>query len=157
MIEREIYRHRQIGWTMILAAAVPIAVLTFLLPHATPSVGALSAYTRQLWVVPAVIVGLVTLVFSSLRVVVTNEMLEISFGPGFIKRRWPIADIEATSLIRTSAANGWGIRRRDGATLYNVSGFDAVAITLKEGRSVMVGSDEAAQLKRAIEGARARR
>jgi hypothetical protein len=156
MIKRELYRHRQIGWTMILSAAAPIVLLALLLPHASPKFGALPAYTRQLWIVPAVIIGLVTLVFSSLRVIVTTELLEISFGPGFIKRRWPVADIEATALIRTSVANGWGIRRRDGSMLYNVSGFDAVAITLKEGRLVMVGSDDAAQLKRAIEGARAR-
>jgi hypothetical protein len=156
MIERELYRHRQIGWTMILSAAAPVLVLALLLPHATPNAGALAGHIQQIWIVPAVIVGLVTLVFSSLQVVVTSQVLQISFGPGFIKRRWPIADIEATALIRTSVANGWGIRRRDGSTLYNVSGFDAVAITLKEGRSVMVGSDDAAQLKRAIESARAR-
>lgn len=158
MISRELYRHRQLGWTMILSAAAPILILAVLLPHATPkAAGIVAEHIQYLWIVPAVVVTLVVLIFSSLRVVVTNEMLEISFGPGIVKRRWPIANIEAIEVTRTGVGDGWGIHRRGSRTIYNVSGFDAVSITLTEGRRIVVGTDEARQLKHAIEGARAKR
>lgn len=158
MSARELYRHRQVGWTMILSAAVPVLVLAFLLPHANPkAVGSATALIQHVWVVPAIVVGLVALLFSSLRVTVTTETLEVSFGPGLVRKRFLIADIEKAEITRTNVATGWGIRMRRDATVYNVSGFDAVLVTFKARRSIIIGSDDASHLKHVIEGACARR
>jgi hypothetical protein len=45
---------------------------------------------------------------------------------------------------------GWGIRFWPGMTIFNVSGFDAVEITMQNGRRYRIGTDEPAQLERVL-------
>ena len=72
------------------------------------------------------------------------------FGPGVIRKRIPldeIADVEAT---RTTFWQGWGIHWTTRGWLYNISGFDAVLVRLRTGKSLLVGTDEPEALANAI-------
>jgi len=57
------------------------------------------------------------------------------FGPGIIRKRVRLADIVGCEAIRIQWWYGWGIHLTPYGWLYNVSGFDAVAITLRDGQT----------------------
>ena len=94
-----------------------------------------------------------TALFSTLTVRVTGEELCFYFGPGFWTRRFAIDDIEHVQVVRNSALYGWGIRYTHHGWLYNVSGLQAVEITIRGEEQLRIGTDEPEQLKNAIERA----
>ena len=88
--------------------------------------------------------------FYKLKVRIENGALRISFGVGLIRRRIELAEIEATEPIRIRWWFGWGIHLTPYGWLYNVTGWDAVAITLRNGRKLAIGSDDPHGLIEAI-------
>jgi len=53
--------------------------------------------------------------------------------------------------VRTPLWWGWGLHWTPSGWLYNVSGRDAVRIDVRRERAVIVGSDDAPALKRALD------
>ena len=82
-----------------------------------------------------------TWLFGSLTVEVDEEELRHWFGPGFWKKSYQLLDIESAKVVRNSWFWGWGIRLTPHGWLYNVSGFDAVQIQLRSGRTFRIGTD----------------
>ncbi len=82
----------------------------------------------------AVINGIVFVLFHSLTVRISPSDIAISFGVGLIRKRFPIGDIRSVRTVRNRWYNGFGIRKIRGGWLYNVSGFDAIEIQLKNER-----------------------
>lgn len=130
------YRHTQIGWTILLVLLVVYAVLQNFLP--TPE------YMGG-------ILLLIALLFGCLSVRVSDAEIRWFFGPGLIHKRELIEDIESCTRVTNKWWWGWGIRFHPfGNWLYNVSGFDAVEISMKSGRKFRIGTDEPAYLEQAI-------
>jgi hypothetical protein len=134
------YEHTQIGHVIIwsLLAIVLIANgLTGALAH---------------W--PAVVVSLILLVclvlFYKLRITIKDQTLGASFGSGIIRKRIRLAEIVGCEPIRIRWWYGWGIHLTPRGWLYNVSGFDAVAITLRDGQKFALGTDDPHGLADAI-------
>ena len=73
-----------------------------------------------------------------------------SFGPGIIRKRVRLSEIVGCEPIRIRWWYGWGIHLTPYGWLYNVSGFDAVAITLQDGRKFALGTDDSSGLVDAI-------
>jgi hypothetical protein len=151
-----LYRHRQIGWTILISAVIPLLVV-FAVTHSVatpaPALHSLTAIVRAqpLLLLGPVLLLVVVLLFSSLEVSVDKSVVRLRFGPGgLIKKSWPVDSISHAVTTRTSFSQGWGIHRRGGVTLYNVSGFDAVRLTFKDGSSALVGSNDAARLSSTI-------
>ncbi len=90
------------------------------------------------------------LLFSILTVKVDGEEVSVRFGVGLIRKRFPLSEIESHSAVRNPWYYGWGLRRTPIGWLYNVSGLEAVEITLKDGRKVRIGTDDPAGLEAAI-------
>jgi hypothetical protein len=80
--------------------------------------------------------------FRSLTVEITDEELHWRFGARWLGKRFRLSDIVSAEVVRTSVMNGWGIHHSRFGWLYNVSGFDAVAITLRNGKRFCLGTDE---------------
>lgn len=97
--------------------------------------------------------GLLTVLFSSLTVEVTDQVLRFYFGPGFWKRQFPLSDIRSVKTVRNAVYHGWGIRHTMLGWLYNVSGLRAVELEIEGEGTIRIGSDEPEQLKRALEDA----
>jgi len=91
-----------------------------------------------------------TWLFGSLTVEVDEEELRHWFGPGFWKKSYQLLDIESAKVVRNSWFWGWGIRLTPHGWLYNVSGFDAVQIQLRSGRTFRIGTDDPQGLFEAI-------
>ena len=155
MSARPLYRHTQRGWTLLLAAALGAAfvlIVVFVLPPA-------GAEPLPGWVV-ALIVGaplLTLLAFGSLTVSIGDGALAWHFGLGWPRKSLPLTEIVAVQPTRTRFFEGWGIRLTRRGWLYNVSGFDAVLLTRRDGKTLMLGTDEPRALAAAIERARAAR
>lgn len=94
----------------------------------------------------ALILFVCAILFSSLSVEITDKFLCWEFGPGPIRKQVLISDIDAAETTRTKLIDGWGIHRTSRGWLYNVSGFDAVAIELKTGKQFLLGTDEPERL-----------
>jgi hypothetical protein len=88
--------------------------------------------------------------FWKLTITIDRETLRASFGVGLVRKTVPVANIVACEPIRIRWWYGWGIHLTPYGWLYNVSGFDAVAITLRNGRRFCLGTDQPAELVDAI-------
>jgi len=126
------YEHTQIGHVIIWSLLAIILIANGL-------TGALAHW-------PAVVVSLILLVclvlFYKLRITIQDETLCVSFGPGIIRKRIRLAEIVGCEPIRIRWWYGWGIHLTPRGWLYNVSGFDAIAITLRNGQKFAVGTDD---------------
>lgn len=85
-----------------------------------------------------------TSIFMRLDVEVRSDHIFISFGPvHLVRRRIRYADIESVCAVTYRPMRefgGWGIRWRGRKTAWTIRGNQAVAITLRSGKKVYVGS-----------------
>lgn len=96
------------------------------------------------------------LLFAKLTVTVTDEAVRIRWIP-FAWRTIPLADIEAAEA-RTYRPlleyGGWGVRWAPGRGMaWNASGDRGVQLVLASGKRILIGSQRAKELERAIRGA----
>ena len=104
-------------------------------------------------VMAAVILGIVYALFHSLTVRVSRSDIALSFGVGLIRKQFLIGDISSASMVQNRWYNGFGIRKIRGGWLYNVSGFDAIEIQLKNERKYRIGTNQPKELLAAVESA----
>ena len=135
-----LYKHTQIGYMVIIPLIITLVVA-----------GALPHSTMPFIVLPLVVLGLILIIvlFASLTVEVTEEHLKFWFGIGIIHKRVCISDIESCKRTRTFLP-GWGIDLTRRGWRYNVSGFNLVEITLKNGKRFLLGTDEVEDLTSAL-------
>ncbi|MGI9472132.1 MAG: hypothetical protein ACR2NZ_11395 [Rubripirellula sp.] len=107
-------------------------------------------WTAALFVGVTALLGGLALVFRSLNVQVTSELVCVSFGAGMINKSILLDDIADLSIVQTRWYHGWGIKWYGRGFLYNIAGFDAVQIELRNGRQCRVGTDEPQALRDAI-------
>jgi hypothetical protein len=124
------YHHTQRG-TVILVALAVATVLA--------AAGGL-ALRPVLIVVPVLVIG--AWLFHSLTIEVAEGELRWRFGPGWIRKRVPLDLILSAEPVRTNVIEGWGIHLSRFGWLYNVSGRDAVAVRMKNGRHFALGTDQ---------------
>ncbi len=101
-----------------------------------------------------VVVLATLLLFAALEVSIDSQRLTWRFLPGLISKSVPLAEIAEANPTRTQFFEGWGIHYTGRGWLYNVSGFGAVHIRMRNGKQFMVGTDEPAELADAINRAR---
>lgn len=146
----EIYRHRQIGLVTVVAvgtALVIIAVNWIRLADVDPA-------ARIILSSVGVLMLFIMYLFGSLTVAVDSQDVRFWFGPGLIRKRFPVDRILEAKPVRNPWWFGWGIRVIPGGWLYNVSGLDAVQLVMGDGRKVRIGTDEPDRLMAAIAEAR---
>jgi hypothetical protein len=113
-----------------------------------------------IWILVAIHVGLDLLFyFMRLSVEVDTEAVHLRFFP-FVRKTIPVNDIarwEARTYRPILEYGGWGIRYRMGkGWAYNVSGNQGVQLELANGKRILIGSQRAPDLARAIGEAGAR-
>ena len=89
-------------------------------------------------------------VFHSLTIEIGDGELRWWFGAGLVRKRVAVAEVVAARVVRTNSLEGWGIHWSRFGWLYNVSGYDAVAITLRNGKTFALGTDQPVALAAAI-------
>ena len=107
---------------------------------------------------PPVVVSIILLVclvlFYRLKISIEDEILCASFGPGIIRKKVRLSEIVRCKPIRIRWWYGWGIHLvptpYGWGWLYNISGWNAVAIKLRDGRRLALGTDDPDGLVTAI-------
>ncbi|OGB91182.1 MAG: hypothetical protein A2Z31_05210 [candidate division NC10 bacterium RBG_16_65_8] len=136
------YEHTQRG-TVVQVALLIGAAACFTLTQLVPA---------PPFVAPMVLVvfAICAYLFSSLTIQVTDRALHWCFGPGMFRKEVALTEIKTAEVTRTRLLEGWGIHKTSRGWLYNVSGFDAVRITLHSDKSILLGTDEPVRLRSAI-------
>lgn len=98
-------------------------------------------FTRLMWMVLPVL-ALGAWLFHSLTIQIADGELRWRFGSGVIRKSVPMDQILTARVVRTNVLEGWGIHFSRFGWLYNVSGFDAVAIELREGKKFCLGTND---------------
>ena len=125
------YRHTQYGTLIVVGVLGLTAVFAIL---------GITRLKPFLLSVPVLLI--ITWLFCSLTIEIGEGALRWRFGPGLIRKSVPLAEIVSAEAVRTNLLEGWGIHLSRYGWLYNVSGFDAVAITLRSGKHFALGTDE---------------
>lgn len=135
--------------------ATGVAIALVLTTALTSSLSARTLETAG-WMVYALYAVIVAafVLFGWLEVVVDERVIDVRFGVGLVRRRIELAQVVRCEPIRTRLWWGWGLHWTPSGWLYNVSGRAAVRVELNGERAVMIGSDDAQALTRAIEAAR---
>ena len=136
------YRHTQIGYT-ILAALFGGAFIMGLSTIFTKG-SLLHLFLLFVFIASSAL-------FGSLKVTVDETSVRLKFGIGVIRKTILLSDVHSCAKIRNNALCGWGIRYIGNGWMYNVSGFDAVELSLKNGRRFRIGTDDADNLLFAIQ------
>lgn len=135
------YQHTQRGPLIVLlliGIAIVIACVAWL--KSEPGLYAGSA------------IALLTLfAFGSLTIEISDTELLWHFGSGLFRKKVSLSDLATIKVVKTNILEGWGIHftPRFG-WLYNIAGYDAVAITLKNGKRFALGTDEPGLLSQSI-------
>jgi len=139
MIKR--YEHTQVGYLIIASMTAVMVLIGFVLANAGIN-----------WIAIGVLIliAVALVLFASLTVVIWEEELEVRFGPGPIRKRVKLNEIESCKVVKNHWYYGWGIRLTPHGILYNVSGFYAVEIKLRTGRLYRIGTDTPQELEVAI-------
>ncbi|HEX7518391.1 MAG TPA: hypothetical protein VF345_14010 [Chthoniobacterales bacterium] len=138
------YQHTQFGWAIVLGLGAGGLAMVLAAAFRPSSVS---------YLLTGGIVLLVGALFSTLTIVIEEGALRASFGPGLIRKKVRLADVASVRPIPVRWWYGWGIRLTPHGWLYNVSGWKAVEITLRDGRRFCLGTDEPENLLKAIQEA----
>ena len=138
-----IYKHTQTGHLIIFVFLALALYFGFILTKT-------GLYFAVLAIM--VFVMLVLISFATLNVVIDEKELKIKFGYGIFKTRFVLKDIVSAKTVKNRWYYGWGIRLVlwPRMWVYNVSGFDAVEIKLKNGKIYRIGTDEPKKLEQML-------
>ena len=118
-MEQIVYQHRQSPiWPRVMLLVLLLLALIFLI------VGAMLA----LVFIPGILMCVVY--YSSLMVEVDAQDVRLFFGRGIIRRTIPRQKIAQAEQVRNSWWYGWGIRLTPHGWMWNISGLDAVELTI---------------------------
>jgi hypothetical protein len=113
-----------------------------------------SAPGNRIAVTVGLLIALLAPAFHYLAVVDEGDRLAIRFGPlPLFRRTVSYDDIERVEVGRTLLLDGWGIHYSvRGGWVWNLWGRDCVVVRLKSGAVLRVGTDDAPNLARFLEG-----
>ena len=139
MIKR--YEHTQVGYFIIVAIVAAMVAIGIILATTGVNLIAIAALG---------VLAIALVLFPSLTVVIREEELLVQFGPGVIRKRFKLNEIESCQAVKNPWYYGWGIRLTPHGMLLRVSGFHAVQIKLITGKKYLIGTDVAQELEEAI-------
>lgn len=137
------YKHTQIGYLMIFIFLVVVVLFGIVLKLAG---------LNPVLVVTSFLILFLLASFISLKVMIDKKHLRIKFGYGIFTKRFELEKIVSAKTVKNAWYHGWGIRIWfwPYMRIYNISGFDAVEIKIKDGKRYRIGTDEPKKLEVAI-------
>lgn len=146
------YKHTQIGYLTIFITLVVTTFFIWIYTTAlaeTPSVDS----GPNLAVSAVMLLIIFTLVsFTTLTTSIDKDYIQVKFSYGIYVKKFELSQIASVKIVKNHWYYGWGIRfwLRPRMCIYNVSGFDAVELTMKDGKIYRIGTDAPSELEAAI-------
>lgn len=149
------YKHTQIGYLML---AILLAVLVlFAWAHITALAEPASVDSGPNFAITAImsLILIILASFTTLTVSIDENSLQIKFGYGIFTKLFPLNQIASAKSVKNHWYYGWGVKvwLWPYMWIYNVSGFDAVEIIMKNGKIYRIGTDAPSELEAAIKQA----
>ncbi len=137
------YKHTQIGHLMIFILCALAIYFWFILEQIGKDPILITILILVLFLIAS---------FSTLTVSINESHLRIKFGYGIAKKSFDLRKITSAKKVKNHWYYGWGIRVWfwPYMWIFNISGFDAVEIKMKNGKIYRIGTDEPDDLERAI-------
>ena len=149
------YKHTQIGYLMLVVTLAVLALFAWIYIMASaepPSVdsGPNFAITAIMALILFILASFATLTAS-----VDENCLRIKFGYGIFTKKFAINEITSAQSVKNHWYYGWGIKVWfwPYMWIYNISGFDAVEIIMKNGKIYRIGTNAPGELEAAIKQA----
>ena len=139
----EAYKNKQTGWGILFTLVAVLAVAFFILMR----FGGIGPGQLLAFAVPLI---LICMFFSGMTVIIDGEYLRVSFFLNLVNIKFRLDEITSCKVVKNSWYQSWGIHYGRGRWVYNVSGYDAVEITMKDGKVHVIGTDDTQNLEKAI-------
>lgn len=148
----ERYKHTQIGYLMLFSMLAILVFFSWLQMTARAELPSVDSGANFAMTGVMVFILFILVSFSTLTVVIDDQFLRIRFGWGIFRKKFSLSEIAEVKKVKNHWYYGWGIRfwfwpRR---WIFNVSGFDAVQLTMKNGKVYCIGTDEPDKLESAL-------
>ena len=149
------YKHTQIGYLMLVV--LPAALVLFAWLQITARAEPPSYYSGTNFAITAIMALILFILasFTTLSVSIDENYLRIKFGYGIFRKKFSTSEIASATQVKNHWYYGWGIRLWfcPKMWIFNVSGFDAVEIRMKNGKIYRIGTNEPEKLEAAIKQA----
>jgi hypothetical protein len=147
------YKHTQVGYLLLAILLIVVVFFTWMYGVISTSADDSSAVFVATALMALIVFILAS--FSTLQVTVDEQYLRIQFGYGVFWKKFPLNEIASAASVKNHWYYGWGVRVWfwPYMWIYNVSGFDAVEITMRNGRIYRIGTDVPQELEAAIKRA----
>lgn len=149
------YRHTQIGYLILVVTLAVLALFTWAYITARAEPPSVNSGTNFLITTLMVLVLFILASFTTLTVSIDKNYLRIKFGYGIFRKLFPLNEIVSATSVKNHWYYGWGIRLWlwPKMWIYNISGFDAVEIIMKNGKVYRIGTDDPSELEIAVKQA----
>ena len=138
---------------VITLTVLALFAWTYITARAEPP----SYYSGTNFLITAIMVLILFILasFTTLTTSIDKNCLQIKFGYGIFRKKFLLSEIVSTKQVKNHWYYGLGIRLWlwPKMWIYNVSGFDAVEIIMRNGRIYRIGTDEPEKLETAIKQA----
>jgi hypothetical protein len=149
------YKHTQIGYLMIVVTLLVLGLFVWVYSMAAAEAPSVDSGTNLLVTGVMALIVCVLASCTSLTVSIDEHRLRVKFGYGIFSKAFPLDQIASARSVKNHWYYGWGIRLWlwPYMWIYNVSGFDAVEIVMKDGKVYRIGTDTPSELETAIKQA----
>lgn len=147
------YKHTQVGYLMLTILLVMFVLFAWLQITARAEPPSVDSGTNFAITAIMALILFILGSFSTLSVVIDKPFLKIRFGWGIFRKKFSLSEIATIKKVKNHWYYGWGIRLWlwPKMWIYNVSGFDAVELTMKNGKIYRIGTDEPEKLEMAVQ------
>jgi len=150
-----LYKHTQIGYLTLVVMLVVLVLFAWV--HITALAEPTSVDSGPNFAVTAIMALILFILasFATLTASIDENYLRIKFGYGIFARKFALNQIASVQAVKNRWYYGWGMRVWfwPYMWIYNVSGFDAVEIIMKNGKVYRIGTDVPSELEAAIKRA----
>ena len=147
-----LYKHTQIGYLMLVVLLAVLVLFAWAQITARLEPPSVDSGTNLLVTAVMVLILFILASFATLTVTIDKNYIGIKFGYGIFRKKFPLNEIASAISVKNHWYYGWGIRLWlwPKMWIYNVSGFDAIEIIMKNGRIYRIGTDDPSELEAAI-------
>ena len=146
------YKHTQIGYIMLVVTLVVLVLFAWAQITARAEPPSVDSGTNFAVSAIMVLILFILTSFATLTVSIDEKYLRIKFGYGIFRKRFEVSEITSVKQVKNHWYYGWGIRLWlwPKMWIYNVSGFDAVELVMKNGKVYRIGTNVPGELEATI-------
>lgn len=147
------YKHTQIGYLMLVVTLAVFVLFARVYTTALAEPTSVDSGPNFLFSAIMVLILFILISFTTLTTSIDESYLRIKFGYGIFRKKFLLKEIASAKPVKNHWYYGWGIRGwfwPHRMLIYNVSGFDAVEVIMKNGRIYRIGTDVPDELADAI-------